>query len=626
MLNSKKSRESGARRITIAGLVLVVLGWAAGPVQAATVSPTSKDFGEKKIGTSTTQDLTITHNNADLTTSSISASVPANSGFDISANTCTGATLTILSPTCKITVRFTPNAINTYSSNVTITSTPATTPNPVPVTGASSAPTVTLNPTSLTFSAQDVSTSSASKTITLSSAGVNDLTSVAISASGDFSQTNTCGSTVTAGSSCTITVIFTPTATGARSGTLTVASNASGSPSTAALSGTGTAPAAPTPQLSPSSLSFADQTSGTVSSAKNLTLSNVGTAVLNITSIGLTGTNPDDFSQTNTCGSTLAGGANCSISVTFRPQDVRSSSATLSVVSNASGSPTNAGLSGNGVVGVPIASVSVPQLDFGVQKQTTTSAVKTVTLSNTGTVPMNISSISFTGTNSGDFAKAGSSTCLTTLAASTSCTVDVTFTPAGLDSRNATLVIATNASSSPPVNLVGTGVSDTKTVTVGTTTVALSTSRGTLTGPTTAATPGSGLPAGLTYPVGFFGFSVTGVTTGSKVKLTYTLSSTTSSINTYVKCKTSSSACAVLANAQGSPDLKSVSFEITDGSSDDDDGLANGTIVDPGAPAFNPTVVTASSTFASDSSSGAMEWMTLLLLGVPALLRRRRLH
>ena len=92
---------------------------------------------------------------------------------------------------------------------------------------------------------------------------------------------------------------FKPTASGTRTAAVTLTDNATGSPQTVSLTGTGTAPVA---SLSPSSLTFASQAVGTTSAAQTVTLNNTGNAALTITSIALTGTNASDFAQTNTCG------------------------------------------------------------------------------------------------------------------------------------------------------------------------------------------------------------------------------------------------------------------------------------------------------------------------------------
>src|SRR5439155_1633958 len=150
------------------------------------------------------------------------------------------------------------------------------------------------------------------------------------------------------------------------------------------VSGTGTL----LPSLSPSPVpSFGNQNVGTTSAAQAVTLSNPSGAALTITSIGLTGTNPGDFGQTNNCPmspSTLAANATCTINVTFTPTATGSRSATLAVADNASNSPQTAGVSGTGA-SLPVLSPS-PVPDFGNQNVGTTGAAQAVTLSNpTGT-------------------------------------------------------------------------------------------------------------------------------------------------------------------------------------------------------------------------------------------------
>jgi len=117
------------------------------------------------------------------------------------------------------------------------------------------------------------------------------------------------------------------------------------------LTGTGTAPEA---SLSPTTFAFASQPTTTSSSPESFTLSNTGTATLNIASIGFTGTNPGDFSQNTTCGSpptTLAANSTCTIAVTFTPAASGSRSASLTVTDNSNnvaGSTQSSTLSGAG--------------------------------------------------------------------------------------------------------------------------------------------------------------------------------------------------------------------------------------------------------------------------------------
>ena len=173
------------------------------------------------------------------------------------------------------------------------------------------------------------------------------ITSLAVTGNnaGDFAQTNTCGSSVAVGANCTISVTFTPSASGTRTASLSITDNASDSPQTVSLTGTGNGPVA---SLSATSLSFGNQPYDATSTAETLTLSNPGNVALSITSIALTGTNASDFTQTTTCGSTVAAGANCAIAVIFTPSALGTRTATLSIADNASGSPQTVLLSGTG--------------------------------------------------------------------------------------------------------------------------------------------------------------------------------------------------------------------------------------------------------------------------------------
>ena len=429
-------------------------------------------FGNQQVKTtSAAQSVTLTNSgNAALTISSISLA-GTNPGDFAQTNTCPLSPSTLAaSATCTISATFSPTASGSRSASVSITDNASGSPHNVSLsgTGVTPAPAVTLTPSSLTFSSQVVGTSSAAQKVTLKNSGTADLTinsiGLAGTNAGDFAQTNTCPSTLTAGESCTISATFTPTAISSRSASVSITDNASGSPHTVALSGSGTSAPAPVVSLSPTSLSFSNQNVGTTSAAQTVTLTNSGNAALTISSIGLAGTNPGDFVQTNTCptgSSTLAAGSNCTISVTFTPTTSGSRSASVSITDNASDSPQSVALSGTGVTPAPAVTLTPSSLSFGNQNVNTTSAAQTVTLKNSGTAALTIGSISLTGTNTGDFAQ--TNTCPinpSTLAAGASCTISVTFTPTATGTRTASVSISDNASGSPQsVALTGTGSS-----------------------------------------------------------------------------------------------------------------------------------------------------------------------
>jgi hypothetical protein len=162
-----------------------------------------------------------------------------------------------------------------------------------------------------------------------------------IAITGDFSETNNCPSTLQAATECEIQLIFTATAGGERTGTVTITDSAPGSPHVINLLGTGLVPQV---SLSPTSLSFASQVVGRASSAQMVSVTNSGGTDLTISSISVSG----DFSESNNCpGDIVAQGA-CTISVVFMPTTAGTRTGTLTIVDNAAGSPHTVSLSGTG--------------------------------------------------------------------------------------------------------------------------------------------------------------------------------------------------------------------------------------------------------------------------------------
>ena len=206
---------------------------------------------------------------------------------------------------------------------------------PYPVTG------VNASPTALTFGPQVTGTTSASQSVTVSNPTSAAASVSSISTSGDFAQANNCGSSIAANGSCTVTVTFSPTATGTRTGSLTV--NAGGVTSTVSLTGTGTAPG-PVLSASPASLSFPATLVGSSPATQTVTVTNSGTTAATVSSVAVTGA----FSQANNCTSIAVSGS-CTVTVKFTPTAGGTNSGTLSVNSNANNNPLTVGLSGNGI-------------------------------------------------------------------------------------------------------------------------------------------------------------------------------------------------------------------------------------------------------------------------------------
>ena len=303
----------------------------------AGLSTNSLNCGDVGVGfTSTAQTVTLTNQgDAAMTISGVVAS-----GDFAQTNDC--GTGVAAGTSGSISITFTPTVVGSRTGAITITDSATGSPHVISLIGDGlPAPAVLLSPGSLTFSAQIVGTPSTAQTLTLTNNGTGVLNITSITASGNFAPTNTCGTSVAAGANCAINVTFTPTAAGARTGTLTITDNASGSPHTVALSGTGTT--APVVSFSPTSLTFRHNINIDCP-PKTVTLTNGGTAPLTITSIVTSG----PFTQTNTCGPSLAVGASCDISVIFQPTAEGTVTGALSIADNATGSPHVVPLTGTG--------------------------------------------------------------------------------------------------------------------------------------------------------------------------------------------------------------------------------------------------------------------------------------
>jgi hypothetical protein len=198
------------------------------------------------------------------------------------------------------------------------------------------------SPLSLSFSDQPVGTSSNPSPVVLNSTGSSCFQISGYAISPDFTQTNTCGSGVPAGRSCTVYVKFTPSTTGLRTGTLSVSGNLTGAAPSVSLSGTGIAAA---PTLSTNSLAFGDQIVGTQGASQTVILTASAPVALAISSITVSGA----FVQNNNCPASLGPGASCSINVYFQPSIYGPASGTLSIADDGLGSPQNVALSGNGL-------------------------------------------------------------------------------------------------------------------------------------------------------------------------------------------------------------------------------------------------------------------------------------
>lgn len=413
-----------------------------GVAAVASVSPSSLSFSSQRVNsTSPPQTVTVTNTGT--------------SGLTISSVTLAGANPTDFSTTngcgspvapsqsCTISVAFTPLAMGARAATLQIVSNATNGLQSVALGGTGIAPLANVSPASLSFGNQRTNTISTGQAVTVTNAGTAALSVSSVTFGGtnpgDFAVNNGCAAAVAPTQSCTLTVTFTPAATGSRSATLQVASDANNGTQVVTLSGTGTAPTA---TVAPTAWNFGDQIAHSSSAAKAFTVTNTGTATLNVSSASLAGTNPGDFGVNNGCTAGVAPTQTCTINVTFAPTAMGNRSATLQIASDASNGTRSASLSGNGIAA--LAGVSPGALTFANQALNTSSDAQTITVTNSGTAPLAISSVTNQGGNTGDFLVT-SNGCTSAVAVGASCAIGIAFKPTGIGARSTTLQIASNA-------------------------------------------------------------------------------------------------------------------------------------------------------------------------------------
>jgi hypothetical protein len=333
------------------------------PRSCSPASTTALNFLPQAFGTPSTI-KTVTLTNYASTALNIS-SIALSGGDFLETNDCP-ASLAPMSGTpasCVINVEFSPLSPGSKTGTVTIADSDPTSPQVVNLTGVGTG--VTLSPGLLSFGSQLVGVSGGTQTATLTNLNTKAMTISKIAATGDYSQSNTCGTSLAAGASCTITVTWTPTTPGVDYGTVTVTDNDATSSQTLSLTGTGTYLS-----YSPTSLTFATQAIGTVSAPQIVTLTNHAAQSLTFSSISLGGSigqTTYDFSQASNCGASLAAGASCKFSIKFSPTSTGTITGSLIVTDGEIGtSPQIVSLTGTGSAN-PVPFVNAPLVPANAQ-------------------------------------------------------------------------------------------------------------------------------------------------------------------------------------------------------------------------------------------------------------------
>ena len=401
-------------------------------VPGLTVSPSSFNFGNIEAGATSATSTTFTLQSVGLApytlhtflTSGVCgdiSSVPLNcngTGF-ICSTDCVYDQAMPPGSACTVTASFAPQTVGPDSLTISL----------CPITGATQQiqisgsgtlpPPVSITPNGLNFGNVAVGSSSGAQAFTISNPARTPVALTALTATGPFSvSSTTCGASLPALSSCTANVVFTPSTLGVGAGqlNLTFTSTATGTPVTvpvgAALAGTGVAAV----QLTlPSSVNVGTYVIGLAPATATATVANSGTTAAGISAIAASA----PFSATSDCGTSLAAGASCTITITLASTSVGPVSGNVSVTT-AAGSQLIA-LSG---IVAPAAIKLVPaQVDFG-QVLVNKSATRDIVATNTTAVKVALG----TPTTSGPFSIA-SSTCGPFLSVSNACTITVAFAP-----------------------------------------------------------------------------------------------------------------------------------------------------------------------------------------------------
>ncbi len=424
-------------------LSIPVTGTGTAPGQL-TANPSSVNFANVQVGSSQTQSATLTNSGGSSLT--VSQATLTGTGFSLSG---LALPLTLgAGQSATYSVTFAPQSIGSSSGNATITSTAADSNLSILLSGTSvTQGTLTANPTSLAFGSVQIGNST-SLSETLTNTGGTSLTISAAAASGPgFSLSGlSLPLTLNAGHSTAFTVLFSPTTSGVASGSVSLTSNGLNPNLSILLSGTGVAPG--TLAANPTTLAFGSVQVGNSSSLSE-TVTNTGGSTVTISQANLTGS-VFSISGLN-LPLNLAANQSVTFTATFTPTSAGAASGNLSVVSNASNSPLNIALSGNGTAAGQLA-VSPTSLSFG-------NVVVGSSASLNGTLTATAASVTVqpASDSNGEFVLSGISLPMT-ISAGQSANFTVIFTPQSSGATSASLSFPSNASNSPAVQtLTGTG-------------------------------------------------------------------------------------------------------------------------------------------------------------------------
>ncbi|HWV85466.1 MAG TPA: choice-of-anchor D domain-containing protein [Capillimicrobium sp.] len=431
--------------------------------------PGPVSFGNVLVGASDSRTVPVSNSGDDpLVISSVSLT---GSQYAITANTCTGSTIPP-GGSCGVTVRLAPTSVGSKSGTLQINSNVPSSlvPNTISLNGRGVAPTIATSPTGIAFGTQRVGTSTTPQTVTVtnSATGMNagplviadGGVTVTGAAAGDYAiDSDECsGQTLAPSGSCTVEVVFAPTTTGSRAATLSIASNASGSPTGVALSGTGGEPGF---EAAPDPFDFGRVNVDTTGDVQRFVVGNPGSLPLTIPDVTLAGAGADQFAiDADTCAAaTLQPDETCAVDVAFLPTSVGAKTAELRFDDDAPGAPHTVVLTGHGTQAQ--LSATPAGLDFGTLNVGAVSAPRTVTVANSASGPdagpLAIADVALTGPQASAFTIDDDTCAGTVLDPGDACAATLAFAPTGAGPASAALTVDDDAPGGPhTVALTGT--------------------------------------------------------------------------------------------------------------------------------------------------------------------------
>jgi hypothetical protein len=310
-------------------------------------TPTGLTFASQNLGVASAPSILTIANTGAVAAANVGFGITGAAAGSFSTGTITCTASLVPGASCTVQVIFSPATAGGIAAALTISSsTLGVTPVTVPLNGVGHAAAgLNVSPAQLSFTATVVGSSSVAQMVTIGNTSSVSASQLTLTPTAGFALTqNTCTASLIAGAVCTVGVIFTPTATGAVTGTLNVSSISVATQANVTLSGSGANASAIL--VTPATIAFAMTGAGQTSSATTVTVANSGTAT---TLNNLVLTVPAGFMLVNnTCAASLGPGVSCTVGVVFAPTVAGAQTGNLTVSSSTLQAGASVSLNGMG--------------------------------------------------------------------------------------------------------------------------------------------------------------------------------------------------------------------------------------------------------------------------------------